>query len=90
MIVRGRSNSNNRSGSNMWELQFNGKGVVNCTGIILKFKFVSVLVEFENLEDFSVDIKIFILFMGYAKLSSFASTFNAGFSEMVLGPFLEG
>lgn len=74
----------------MWELQFNGKGVVNCTGTILKFKFVSVLVEFENLEDFSIDIKIFWLFLSGAKSNSSASTFNTGFSEMVLGPFLEG
>lgn len=75
----------------MWELQFNGKSVVNCTGRILKFKFVSVLVEFKNLKDFSIDIKISaLLFVGNAKSSSSWSTFNAVFSEMVLGPFLEG
>lgn len=74
----------------MWELQFNGKGVVNCTGTILKFKFVSVLVEFENLEDFSVDIKIFCLFLGNVKSSSSASTFNTDLSEVVCGPFLKG
>lgn len=74
----------------MWELQFDGKGVVDCTGSILKFKFVSVLVEFENLENFSVDIKIFVLFVGNVKSSSSVSTFNINLGEMVLGPFFEG
>ena len=74
----------------MWELQFNSKGVVDSTGIILKFKFVSVLVKFENLENFSVDIEIFFLFVSNGKFSSSVSTFDASFGEVVKGPLLEG
>ena len=47
----------------MWELQFDGKGVVNSTGGILKFKLVSVFVKLENLKNLGVDIKIFFFFM---------------------------
>jgi hypothetical protein len=74
----------------VWELQFNSKSVEYSSGIILKFKFVSVLIKFKNLENFSVDIEIFFLFSGNGKFSSSVTSFNAVLSEMVLGPFLKG
>jgi len=74
----------------MWELQFNGKGVVNSTGGILKFKLVSVFIKLENLKNLSVDIKIFFFFVANGKGFSFISTFDVVLGEMVLGPFLEG
>lgn len=75
----------------MWELHFKGKGVVNHTGGILKFKLVVILINIEHIKNFSVDIEIIIVFfVANVKCFSFISTFNVVLREMVLGPVLEG
>ena len=89
-IERGRSDSDNGSIFDVWEFQFNGKGVVNSTGSILKLELVGVLIKLENLKNLSVDIKISFFFMANVKGCSLISTFDVVLGEMVLGPFLEG
>lgn len=54
----------------MWELQFNGKGVENFTGAVLKFKFVSIFIDLKNLEDLSIDIKIFVVISSFSGFKS--------------------
>ena len=56
----GRSDSNDGSVFEMWELGIKGKGVVNTSGGILKLKFTVVLINTEHLDNFSVDIEITI------------------------------
>lgn len=89
-IERGRSDSNNGSIFDVWEFQFNGKGVESGTGSISKFELVCVLIKLENSKNFSVDIKIFFFFVANVKGSGLVSTFDVVFGEVVLGPFLEG
>lgn len=84
-----RSDSNNGSVFDVWELQFNGKGVEDCTGKILKFKFVSVLINFKDVENFSVDIEISFLFSNFVKIFGSVSTSNFFRGEMAKSPGLE-
>jgi hypothetical protein len=86
----GRSDSNDGSVFEMWELGVKGKGVVNTSGGILKLKFTVVLINTEHLDNFSVDIEIIIFFfVANVKSFSLISTFNVVIREIGLGPVSE-
>lgn len=58
LIVGGRSNLDDGTLSQMWELQFESKGIEGLTGGISELKFVSVLIKFKNLKDLGNDVKV--------------------------------
>lgn len=56
----------------MWELEFQSKSVESGVGGVSKFKFVGVLIEFENLKNFSNNIEITIFLGGLAQWGDLA------------------
>jgi len=77
----------------VWEFQFKSKAEVNSTGSILKLEFVSVIIKFKNVDNFSVDIEVLLsimLFVDNIKSFSVSSTINVVLSEMATSPFSEG
>lgn len=57
-IISGRSDSDNRSLSNMWELELESKGVESLTGGISELELVSVFIELEDLEDLGDNVEV--------------------------------
>jgi len=74
----------------VWELQFKSKGEENSTGSIFNLELVSVVINFEDVENFSDDIEVAILFGGSIKSFSLSSTVNVALGEIVSSPFREG
>jgi len=77
----------------VWELQFKSKDEVNSTGSILKLELVSVIIKFEDVENFSVDIEVLVsitFFVHNIKSFSVSSTINVVLGEMAGSPFSEG
>ena len=77
----------------VWELQFKSKDEVNSTGSILKLELVSVIIKFEDVENFSVDIEVLLSVMFFVrniKSFSVSSTINVVLGEMAGSPFSEG
>ena len=53
----------------MGELDFEGQGVEDVTGLVLELELVGVLVQLEDLEDLGDDIKVLLLFGSLLQLS---------------------
>lgn len=88
-IISGRSNSNNGSLSDVWELELKSKSVESFSRLISELKFVGVFVKLENLEDLSNNIEIVGLLAGLLEFNdSFPS--DIGGLEKVVGPLSEG
>ena len=61
VVMGARSDSHNRAGSNVRELDLEGKGVEHLVGLVLKLELVGILIELEHLEDLGNDIEVLLL-----------------------------
>lgn len=69
LIISSRSNSNNGSLSDVWELKFQSKNVESLTRLISDFKLVGVVIKIEYLKNLGDNIKVGGLFSGILQLS---------------------
>ena len=90
-IIDGRSNLDNGSSLQVWELDLEGKGVESLTREISKLKLVGVVIELENLENLGNDIEVLTFLGGRLQLGDSAVNVveNVGGSEELVGPELE-
>ena len=89
LIISGRSNSNNRSLSDVWEFQLKSKSVESLTGVVSELEFVGVLIKFENLLNLGNDIEVRFLLGSFLEVHNSVSSNVVGLEEVV-GPFSEG
>jgi len=90
LVVGGRSNLNDGALSQVWEFELEGKSVEGLAGGISELEFVGVLIELEDLEDLSNDIKITVRFGGLGKGSNVLVINDVLGSEISIGIFLKG
>ena len=60
-IIDGRSNFDNGTSLQVWELNLKGKSVEGLSGEVSKLELVGVVIELEHLKDLGNDIEIFAL-----------------------------
>lgn len=89
LIDSHRSDSNNGSLSQVWELELESEGVEGLSGVVSELELVGVLVELEDLQDLHNHVEVVALVLGSLELNGAISA-NVGRLEEVVGPLLEG
>ena len=87
LIVGGRSDSNDGSGSDVGELELKGESVEGLSGVVSKLELVGVLIELEDLADLGADIEVSALLGGLVKINALPAVVVG---EELVGPLSEG
>ena len=91
-VVGSRSDLNDGSGFQMWELDLESKDVVGSSGHVSEFDLVGVVIELEHLSDLSDDIEVTRFLRGILKADSLLVNLTANINalESHVSPVLEG
>ena len=89
LIIGSRSNSNDGSLSDVWELELEGKNVEGLTRLVSDLELVGVVIEVEDLEDLSNNVEVRALLGSLLEWGDLAISENVGGGEESGGPLLE-